>query len=178
MKFMEKFNGEFHQCYMTTRTASEVNELSQEAQIMIAFCQELKWWPRAEHVAHYLAAEEAVISKKYQQRILHIVFYLHYANFLALTDSPNEMKLKALITCEYYSRDLALLSCALHCCMELQRDYCDRKMFELSKKYARKVIKLSILMKDRNGEEEGIQAMKLLCYYTGMLQVDAKWEVT
>ena len=123
----------------------------------------------AKQVLGVLAKVENELSARYKNRLVHLVFYTIYSHMLREEGSMTDLELRNARLMEYYSRKFNFRELALSVCMSMQQLYLRLCDYSKSRDYARKALKLAVVLGDSYQESKMIEALGKLNYYEGRL---------
>lgn len=113
---------------------------------------------------------EGALSKRFSNRLMHLTFYLVFNKLSSLHSTRNlEREIKHYTFCEYYGRKFNFKQLTLAICIEIQSLYCALKNYEQSRLYARKSLRLAVVLGDDYHEVKMIENLSMLNYYEGRL---------
>lgn len=101
-----------------------------------------------------LEQTEGALSKRFNNRLMHLAFYLVINKVSSLSKKRNiEREIRQYVLCEYYARKFNFKQLALFICIEIHSLYCNLKSYEDSRLYARKCLRLAVIL--GNDYQEG-----------------------
>lgn len=133
---------------------TEGSEGTADVEDLVVLCQDL----------------EGELSKKFKNRLVHLTFYLLFTRVCSMgKERQVEREIRSLIMCEYYGRKFDFKELTLSICGEIQNMYCLSKHYEQSRSYARKCLRLAVILEDEYAENKMIENLSILNYYEGRL---------